>query len=84
RSFIHAVPSNKLFAFGGDTFWPGAALAYSIQARKWLARALVAEVAEGYLTEAQAISLAGKMMRENQLACFDVEGVRGRLKNATV
>ena len=44
----------------------------------------MAEVAEGYLTEAQAISLAGKMMRENQLACFDVEGVRGRLKNATV
>ena len=83
RNFIHAVPSNKLFAFGGDTFWPGAALAYSIQTRKWLARALKAEVSDGYLTEAQAIALAGKMMRENQLACFDVEGLRARLKTAT-
>ena len=36
RRFLHAVPSNKLFGFGGDTFWPTAAVAYSIQARRGL------------------------------------------------
>jgi len=81
RSFIHAVPSNKLFAFGGDSFWPSAALAYSLQARTWLTRALQAEVSDGYLTELETISLAKKMMCLNQLACFDVEGLRMRLSS---
>lgn len=51
RRFLHAVPINKLFAFGGDTRWPNAALAYSVQARRWLTHALSAEVAEGWVTE---------------------------------
>jgi hypothetical protein len=77
RRFLHAVPINKLFAFGGDTMWPTAASAYAAQARKGLARALEAEVAAGDLTEQQAIGVARRVMRENQLACFDVEGARG-------
>lgn len=36
RRFLHAVPMNKLFAFGGDTFSPTNTVAYSIQARRWL------------------------------------------------
>jgi hypothetical protein len=44
RRMIHAVPANKLFAFGGDTFWPNAAVAYATQARQWLTRALQAEL----------------------------------------
>ena len=51
RRFLHAVPSNKLFGFGGDTFWPTSAVAYSIQARRGLRRALEAEIAAGDLTE---------------------------------
>jgi uncharacterized protein len=76
RGFIHAVPSSKLFAFGGDTQWPTNALAFSLQARRWLTRALAAEVAAGDLTEAEAIELAGRFMYSNQHACFDVEGTR--------
>ena len=76
RSMIHAAPINKLFAFGGDTSWPSAALAYSLQARTWLARALSAEVNEGLLSEPQAIEVAEYLMFRNQRACFDVEGVR--------
>jgi hypothetical protein len=76
RRFLHAVPSNKLFAFGGDTFWPTSAVAYSIQARRGLQRALEAEIAAGDLTEQQAISVARRLMRENQYACFDLDGTR--------
>lgn len=74
RRFLHAAPVNKLFAFGGDTRWPTGALAYCIQARTWLTRAMEAEVRDGFMTEAQAIRVANRLMRENQFACFDLEG----------
>src|SRR5262249_8361038 len=68
RRFVHAAPANKLFAFGGDTRWPTSACAYAIQARRWLTRALEAEVTDGDLTERQAIELATRLMPGNQLA----------------
>lgn len=80
RRFLHAVPSNKLFGFGGDTFWPTAAVAYSIQARRGLRRALEAEIAAGDLTEREAIAIARRLMRENQYACFDIEGTRAAIR----
>jgi uncharacterized protein len=76
RRFLRAVPSNKLFAFGGDTQWPTNALALSVQARRWLTRTLAAEVASGDLTEAEAIELARRFMYENQYACFDLAATR--------
>jgi predicted TIM-barrel fold metal-dependent hydrolase len=80
RRFLHAVPANKLFAFGGDTMWPTAAVAYSIQARHGLQHALEAEVATGDLTETEAIALARRLMRENQYDCFDIEGTRAAIQ----
>jgi hypothetical protein len=80
RRFLHAVPSNKLFAFGGDTFWPTSAVAYSVQARRGLRRALEAEIAEGDLTEPEAITIARRLMRDNQYACFDIEGTRAAVR----
>lgn len=79
RQFIHAAPANKLFAFGGDTGWPTSSAAYAIQARRWLNRSLQAEIDSGFLNEPQAIDLAQRLMRENQLACFDIEGTRSAL-----
>jgi uncharacterized protein len=79
RRFLHAVPSNKLFGFGGDTFWPTAAIAYSIQARRGLQRALDAEIAEGDLSEPEAITIARRVMHDNQYACFDIEGTRAAI-----
>jgi uncharacterized protein len=76
RRFLHAVPTNKLFAFGGDTGSPTNTVAYSIQARRWLTRTLEAEITAGDLTEQQAIRIAHRIMRENQYACFDIEGTR--------
>jgi uncharacterized protein len=80
RRFLHAVPVNKLFAFGGDTSWPTSSAAYAFQARRWLTRALEAEVAVGDLTERQAIAVATRLMRDNQYACFDVEGTRAAIR----
>ena len=54
----------------------GAALAYAHQARRWLTRTLQAEVEDGLLTEAEAIALASRLMRENQYACFRVAAKR--------
>jgi hypothetical protein len=82
RRFLHAVPVNKLFAYGGDTGWPTASVAYAAQARRGLARALEAEVAAGDLTERQAIAVAHRVMRDNQYACFDIEGTRAAVHRA--
>ncbi len=79
RRFLHAVPSNKLFAFGGDTGWPTGALAYSIQARNEIRRGLEAEIAEGYMSEKQAMEVATRIMRKNQYACFDIRGTRANI-----
>lgn len=83
RRLIHAVPINKLFAFGGDTFWPYAAVAYAHQARAWLTRTLQAEVDEGLLDEAAAIHLATRLMRDNQLDVFDLAGKRAAIRAAS-
>jgi hypothetical protein len=80
RRFLHTVPSHKLFGFGGDTFWPTAAIAYSIQARRGLQRALEAEIAEGDLTEPEAITIAHRLLHGNQYACFDIEGTRTAIR----
>ena len=82
RRFIHAAPATKLFAFGGDTGWPTSSVAYSIQARRWIHRALQGEVDDGLLSEADAIELGTRFMRGNQLACFDLSGTRRHLNAA--
>ena len=70
RRTIHAVPSNKLFVFGGDTFWPAAAVAYAQQARRYLTHTLQAEIEDGFLNDRQALALAARFLSENQFACF--------------
>jgi hypothetical protein len=82
RRFVHAAPANKLFGFGGDTRWPTSAYAYSLQARRWLTRALQAEVDEGDFTERQAMTLATRLLCGNQLACFDIRGTRAAIRKA--
>lgn len=78
RRFLHAAPSNKLFAFGGDTGWPTSAAAYAIQARRWLTRALQAEVDDGLLTEKAAMEVATRIMLDNQYDCFRVADRKAR------
>jgi predicted TIM-barrel fold metal-dependent hydrolase len=79
RRVIHTLPINKLFVFGGDCFWPVATVAYAAQAREGLTRALQAEIDSGFLTEADAIHIASRVMRENQMDCFNVEQKRAHI-----
>ena len=76
RRYLHAAPANKLFAFGGDTGWPTSSAAYAIQTRRWLNRALQGEVDDGLMTEREAMGIATRLMMDNQMACFDLEGTR--------
>jgi len=80
RRFLHTVPANKLFVFGGDTGWPSSTLAYALQTRRWLDRALQDEIDEGFLSESQAMDLAACFLRANQEACFDLEGTRAAIR----
>jgi len=84
RRFLHTVPANKLFAFGGDDRWHTNIVGDAWQARRWLTRALEAEVAEGDLTEQEAIAVARRLMRDNQYDCFDIEGTRSALAELRV
>ncbi len=81
RRFLHAVPLNKLFAFGDDTNTPSMAYAYAVQMRRWLTRALEEEVADGFMTTRQAMDGATWLLRGNQLACFDIEGRQRALRD---
>jgi hypothetical protein len=83
RRFLHAVPPNKLFAFGDDAATPSMAYAYAVQMRRWLTRALEEEVADGFMTTQQAIDTATLLLRGNQLACFDIEGRQRAVRDAT-
>jgi predicted TIM-barrel fold metal-dependent hydrolase len=80
RRMLHTVPVNKLFVFGGDTFWPNAAVSFAVQARAWLSRALHAEVSDGLLTEGEAIALATRLMRVNQSECFAIDHKRAAIR----
>jgi hypothetical protein len=83
RRFLHAVPLNKLFAFGDDTETPSMAYAYAVQMRRWLTLALEEEVADGCLTARQAVDVATSLLRGNQLACFDIEGRQRAVRNGS-
>lgn len=82
REAIHSVPLNKIFLFGGDTLWASATVAYAIQARNGLYDALSQEVSSGYLSEQQAIGIALRFMRLNQIDCFDIDGTRVTLRES--
>lgn len=83
RRFLHAVPMNKLFAFGDDTGTPSMAYAYAVQMRRWLTRALEEEVEDGFMTTRQAMDGATQLLRGNQLACFDIEGRQRAVREAS-
>jgi hypothetical protein len=73
KSSIRCAPVNKVFAFGGDTMRPRTAAAYASQARTGIAKALQEVVDDGTFTEKEAIAVGKAILRDNQLACFNIE-----------
>lgn len=82
RSALHAVPTGKIMVFGGDNHLPLCSVGYAEMTRDWLTRTLNAEIAEGFLSEARAIDLATKLMRDNAYGIFDIEGRRAAINEA--
>jgi len=70
RNWIHSVPINKLFGFGGDAFLPAQSVGFALQTRQWLTRTLHAEVNEGYLRLPEAIHIARRLLHDNQHDLF--------------
>jgi len=63
--WLDAVPYNKIFAYGGDTFPPWTEAGYAIQARRGIARVLERKVKKGYFSEATARDVATAIMLTN-------------------
>lgn len=78
------LPENrdKAVTFSGIIGTTCRSAAYSFQARRWLTRALDAEVPDDLLTEAQAMRVASQVMQEDRLACFDLEGTQAAIRKA--
>ena len=64
------IPSNKIFAFGGDYTIVEGAYAHSRIARDNVARVLTKKVEEGYFEEEEAVKLAHKILRDNAYGVF--------------
>ncbi|MEY3989737.1 MAG: hypothetical protein RI985_818 [Chloroflexota bacterium] len=70
RQWIHSVPINKLFGFGGDAFLPAQSVGFAMQTRQWLARTLHAEIDADMLSYADACVIAQRIMHDNQHDLF--------------
>jgi len=84
REYLHAAPIHKLFGFGGDVFYPLGPVAYAIQARRWITRALAAEIADGDLTLRDAMDTATRVLRGNQYELLDIVGAQDAAANAPI
>ena len=70
HELIETVPGNKIMAFGGDAMTVELAYAHSRMARQVVARVLSEKVADGYMDEDEAITLARKVLRDNPAELF--------------
>ena len=70
RQWIHSVPINKLFGFGGDAFLPAQSVGFAMQTRRWIARILQTEIDAGLLHDADARFIAQRIMHDNQHDLF--------------
>jgi len=70
RSFITAVPHNKLFAFGGDYFVVEPVAGHAHLARLGITRSIVSLIEDGLIAVEEAPPLIDAIMRGNALATF--------------
>lgn len=70
RSFLTAVPYNKLFAFGGDYFVAEPIAGHAHLARLGITRAIASLVEDGLIALEETADLVEALMRGNALATF--------------
>lgn len=72
REFIDTVPSNKIFGFGGDYWFPELAYAHLVLARHHISAVMADLVEERLCTETEAVELAGKILNGNASALYGI------------
>lgn len=70
---LDAVPANKIHGFGGDYIFVEGTYGHAVIARREIARVLSEKVAERRLSEAQAVEIGRRMLRQNPIENFDLE-----------
>jgi len=70
KEFLLAAPASKLFGFGGDYIAVENIHGHSVMARRGIAEALSALVAEGWIGRDDVAPLATRIMRGNALELF--------------
>ena len=71
--WIEVIPSNKIFAVGGDSNYVEGAYGHCKIARRAVCNVLSRKVESGYLSEEEALDLAKKILRENAAAFYKLE-----------
>jgi uncharacterized protein len=71
--WIEVVPSNKIFAVGGDSNYVEGAYGHCKIARRAACNVLSRKVESGYLSEEEALDLARKILRDNAAALYKLE-----------
>ncbi|KAA3658860.1 MAG: hypothetical protein DWQ10_10265 [Calditrichaeota bacterium] len=74
HEWIETVPANKILAFGGDYSVVELVYAHSVMARRIVAEVLIEKVESGYLSEEEAIAVARRILRQNALEVFRMQG----------
>ena len=70
KAFLLAVPTNKIFTFGGDYIVVERIYGHSRIARRGIAQALSELVAEGWIAREESHDLIDRVMRRNALEFF--------------
>ncbi len=74
HEWLETVPANKIMAFGGDYGGVECVYAHSVMARRIVASVLIEKVADGYMTEKEAVNVARRLLRENAMEVFRIGG----------
>ncbi len=73
---IETVPADKVMGFGGDYQTPEGAYAHAMLCREVVTRVLADKVEEGYWSEAEALTYARAILRENGIRLFRLTGIQ--------
>ncbi len=72
--WIDLVPGYRLLGFGSDVKSPEMIYGHLVMARACVADVLAEKVERDFLSEEEAVSLAGRMFRDNALDLYGIEG----------
>lgn len=72
HEWLETVPASKIMAFGGDYFHIEGTYGHAVMAREIVAAVLTEKVADQYFTEAEAMDVANRILRENALEIFAI------------